>query len=180
MRLMPDDWGALFRVDTPLLEIFVRGTVMYFAIFVLLRLFWRATGGLGISDLIVIVVIADAAQNAMAGDYKSITDGVLLVSVIVLWNYVLDWLAFHIPALRTLASPDPQILVRDGRIVEANLRKSLISKDELEAALREQGVDDVGNIKAAHLEGSGQISVVQQGDGTHAHGGGNNTHRGAK
>ena len=165
IRLFPDDWGALFRVDTPLVELFLRGTLVYFAIFFLLRIFRRETGSLGISDLIVIVVIADAAQNAMSGDYKSITDGVMLVGTIVLWNYVLDWLAFHSPAMRRIISPPPRMLVEDGRIIASNLQKELISKEELKAALRQEGVDDLSKVKAARIEASGEISVIEREDG---------------
>ena len=78
------DWQSLIIPDTPVLEIFIRGTVMYFALFALLR--WvqkRPSSSLSTSDVIVIVLLADAAQNGMADDYRSLPDGVILVSVIV-------------------------------------------------------------------------------------------------
>jgi uncharacterized membrane protein YcaP (DUF421 family) len=50
---------------------------------------------MGITDLLVIVLIADAAQNGMAGEYRSLTDGLLLVATIVAWSYALNWLAFR-------------------------------------------------------------------------------------
>lgn len=165
IRLFPDDWGALFRVDTPLVELFLRGTLIYFTIFVMLRVFRRETGSLGISDLIVIVVIADASQNAMSGDYKSITDGVMLIVTIVLWNYVLDWLAFHFPVMRRIITAPPRMLVEDGRVIVSNLHKELISNDELKAALRQEGVDDLSKVKAARIEASGEISVIQRESG---------------
>ncbi|HEY7909583.1 MAG TPA: hypothetical protein VIC60_11945, partial [Thermomicrobiales bacterium] len=74
------DWQKMFALDTPLLEIVIRGTIIYLALFTLLRfVVKREVGTVGIADLLVIVVIADAAQNAMAGTYTSITDGVLLI-----------------------------------------------------------------------------------------------------
>jgi len=68
------------------------------ALFLLLRLVLkRQSGNMGVTDLLVIVLIADAAQNAMASDYKSVPDGLLLVSTIVFWSYALDWLSYHFP-----------------------------------------------------------------------------------
>ena len=70
------NWHDVFVPDTPLLEIFVRGTIVYLAIFALLRfVLTRQSGNLGVTDLLVIVLIADAAQNAMASEYKSVPDG---------------------------------------------------------------------------------------------------------
>src|SRR5262249_15775985 len=81
--LIGADWHKMFALDTPVLEIFLRGTIVYLALFVFLRyVVKREVGTVGIADLLVIVVIADAAQNAMAGDYVSITDGVLLIGTI--------------------------------------------------------------------------------------------------
>jgi hypothetical protein len=82
------------------------GTIVYIALFLILRfLMKRQSGVIGIADLLVIVLIADAAQNAMAGSYESITEGVLLVLTIVFWNYVVDWLGFRFPALAPLTRP---------------------------------------------------------------------------
>lgn len=68
----------LFGFDTPPLEILVRGTVIYVTIYALLRMVLRRESGTnGMTDLIVVVLIADAAQNGMSGSYKSISDGIL-------------------------------------------------------------------------------------------------------
>lgn len=78
------DWAKLFEFSTPALEIVVRGTVMYLALFAMLRfILRRETGSLGITDLLVVVLVADAAQNGMAGSYRSISDGLLLVATII-------------------------------------------------------------------------------------------------
>src|SRR5205085_2257980 len=103
---------------TPVLEIVIRGTIVYLVLFMLFRfIVKRQTGGLGISDLLVIVLIADAVQNAMAGEYKSITDGLILAGTIIFWNVTLDWLAFHFPAVRRYISPPPLLLVKNGRAI---------------------------------------------------------------
>src|SRR5207247_1205890 len=82
------DWAQVFLPDTSLVEIFVRGTITYFALFALLRYLRREAGTVGLSDLLVLVLIADAAQNAMAANYNSLTDGIFLVFTIIAWSYV--------------------------------------------------------------------------------------------
>jgi len=65
----------------------------------------RDVGSMGIPDVLFIVIIADAAQNAMSGEYKSIADGTVLVATLVFWNVALDWLAFRSRAMRRLPPP---------------------------------------------------------------------------
>jgi uncharacterized membrane protein YcaP (DUF421 family) len=155
------DWGAVFIPRTPLLEIFVRGTIVYFAIFALLRfILKRQSGSVGVTDLLVVVLIADAAQNAMAGNYQSVPDGLLLVSTIVFWSCMIDWIGDRIPAVGRLVHPPPLALVRHGKLMRRNMRKELISQDELMSQLREQGVEDVAKVKYAFEEGDGRISVI--------------------
>jgi uncharacterized membrane protein YcaP (DUF421 family) len=161
--LIGADWHKMFALDTPVLEIFLRGTVVYLALFLFLRyVVKREVGTVGIADLLVIVVIADAAQNAMAGDYTSITDGVLLVGTIIFWNFALDWLAFHSPRLRVIIEPQPMALIRNGRVLRRNLRRALITDEELMSQLRLQGIDDVADVKMVCVESDGRISVVER------------------
>lgn len=156
----PVDWTKVFIPETPLLEIVVRGTVVYLALFWLLRFFRRQSGGLSVSDLLVIVLIADAAQNAMAGEYRSVPDGVLLVAVILGWSFGLDWLGQCFPAFERLVHPGPVPLVRDGRMIRRNMRSELITEVELMTQLREQGIERLADVRAAYIEGDGRISVI--------------------
>lgn len=155
------DWAQVFMFDTPVAEIFVRGSLTYLALFAILRfVLKREAGTVGITDLLVVVLIADAAQNAMSDDYHSITDGILLVATIVFWSFALNWLGYHVPALRPFLHPPPLTLVRDGRMLRPNMRRELITEDELMSQLRQQGVDDLGEVKIACMEGDGRISVI--------------------
>lgn len=161
------DLGKILLPDTPILEIFVRGTLTYLVLFTILRLtFNRSSSSIGMTDLLVIVLIADAAQNAMADDYSSWTDGILLVATILGWAYALDWLAYRYPKrLGRFVHPPPKILVRDGRPIKRNLDSVLISEDELMTQLRVQGVDDIGEVQQAALEGNGEVSVIKKEQG---------------
>lgn len=156
------DWKSLFMPDTPLLEIILRGTIMYIALFAMLRIILkRQTGSLGISDLLLITLLADAAQNAMSGSYTSIPDGIVLVGTIIFWNYVFDWLSYRSEWFGRLIEPPPLPLIQNGRMLRRNMRQELVTEDELMSQLREHGVDDVQNVKEAYIESNGQFSVVK-------------------
>jgi len=157
------DWRGTFVPHTSPVEIFLRGTVMYLALFTILRVVLkRQRGGVAFTDLLVIVLIADAAQNGMAGDYTSMPDGLLLIGVIVGWSYALDWLAFRSPRIRRFVQPGGVQLVRHGQLMEHNLRKENVTHQELASQLRVQGIDDLDEVEEVQLEGDGQLSVVRK------------------
>jgi uncharacterized membrane protein YcaP (DUF421 family) len=96
---MPD-FNSMLVPDIDLLEIILRGTLTYLGILVLMRIVVRqASGSLNIADLLLIVLVADAAQNGMSADYTSITNGLVLVATLMFWSVVLDWLGYNMPAL---------------------------------------------------------------------------------
>lgn len=157
------DWAKVLLPGTPILEIFFRGTVLYLFLFILLRfLVKREPGTIGISDLLVIVLLADASQNAMADDYVSLTDGLILVSTIVFWSYVLDWLGYKYPAIQHFVHPPALLLIKDGEVVQEHLKREFITKDELIGMLRLHGVEKISQVKEAYMEGDGQVSVVRK------------------
>lgn len=157
------DWKSIFVPDVPLLEIILRGSAMYITLFVLLRVVLkRQTGRLGMTDLLLITLIADASQNAMAGEYKSLPNGVVLVCTIIFWNYTFDWLGYRSDWFRRLIEPPPLPLIKDGKLLRRNMRHELITEDELMGQLRKQGLDDVKQVKQAHIESDGRISIVQK------------------
>ncbi len=160
------DWRGMFTPDTPLLEIAVRGSVMYLTLFFLLRvLLKRESGTTGMTDLLVIVLIADAAQNGMASDYTSVADGVVLVSVIIAWAYVLDAIAYRWRPAARLIRPNSLVLVREGRMLHRNMRRELVTEEELYAKIREQGVDDLAEVREVRMESDGQFSVITRSGG---------------
>ncbi|HYJ95897.1 MAG TPA: YetF domain-containing protein [Vicinamibacterales bacterium] len=159
------DWHQIFVPTGSLLELVVRGSLMYLLILAGFRLFRRDAGSLSVSDLLVVVLIADAAQNGMAGEYKSLTEGAVIVATIFAWNYVLDWLAYRSRFVYWLLHPPSLLLIRNGQIQFRNLRSQLITKDDLLEQLREQGVESVARVKTCFLEGDGRMSVIREDDG---------------
>jgi uncharacterized membrane protein YcaP (DUF421 family) len=157
------DWGQIFGFSVSPLELIIRGTAMYLFLFVLFRVVVRRrVGAIGMADILILVIIADAAQNAMSGEYKSVTEGVLLVGTIIFWNLAIDWLNFRVPALRPWLEPPPMLLVQDGRILHRNLRHEYVTEDELKAKLREKGVKEYSEVAEAHMESDGSVSVIKR------------------
>jgi uncharacterized membrane protein YcaP (DUF421 family) len=149
--------------DPSLLETFIRGSIMYLGLFAMLRLVLRRQPGtITLSDLLVLVLVADAAQNAMAAEYRSITNGLVLVATLVGWNVALDWLGFHFPLVQRFVHPQRKPLVVDGRLVRPNLAEELMTEEELMSQLRLQGVERLEDVKAVYVEGNGQISVIKK------------------
>lgn len=162
-HLFKIDWQQMFVPSTSLIEIFVRGSLMYLLIFIIMRLVLnRQSGGMSITDLLVVVMLADAAQNGMSGDYKSITEGILLVSTIIFWSYALDWLGYHVPPLQRFLQPTELLLVKNGKMHRRNMQHELVTEGELLSQLRQQGVEDISEVKSAYMEGDGRISVISK------------------
>lgn len=158
------DWKAVFVPTLNVTEIFLRGTIVYLFLFFVLRILRREAGAVGISDLLVVVLIADAAQNAMASDYKTITEGLILVSTIVFWDYLLDWLSYRFPAFRRVVQPAPLELIKNGQLHRRNLKQEMITREELDGLLREHGVLDIATVKRCYLEADGHLSVITDED----------------
>jgi uncharacterized membrane protein YcaP (DUF421 family) len=137
---------------------------MYLLILAGLRVFRRDAGSLSVSDLLVVVLIADAAQNGMAGEYRSITEGVVIVATLFAWNYVLDWLAYRSRLAHRLLHPPPLVLIKEGHLQWRNLRSQLITRDDLMQQLREQGVERVSDVRRCCLESDGRMSVIRKDD----------------
>lgn len=156
------DWTGMFEPSGSLVEIVIRGTLMYLGLFIILRVILkRQSGGLSVTDLLLVVLIADAAQNGMAGEYKSVPEGLLLVGTLVFWNFALDWLGYRWPWFERLLQSPPLLLIENGRILRKNLREEMITHEDLMAGLRAEGIDDPKLVRQAFMEADGKISVVK-------------------
>ena len=163
MPLMDVDWAELFRLSVPPLELIARGSARYLFLFVLFRfVVRRRVGSIGMADILILVIVADAAQNGMSGEYKSVTDAFILVSTLIAWNLFIDWLNFHVPALRRILEPPPLLLIQNGRVLRRNLRTEFVSDEELKSKLREHGVTDPREVDKAYMEPDGQVTVVRR------------------
>ena len=156
------DWRAILVPEHSLLDLVLRGTMMYLVIFVLLRLVLRRqVGDIGTSDVLVIVLLAEVSGNAMAANANSIPEGAILVGTVLLWSYLIEWAQHRFPAIERLIREPKLKLIDNGRLLRRNMRTEFVTVEELMAQLREQGVEDRAEVKAAYLEADGHISIIR-------------------
>jgi uncharacterized membrane protein YcaP (DUF421 family) len=155
------DYGEIFNFSVSPAELVLRGTVMFWFLFGIFRFILRRDAGtVGLTDFLFVVILGDAAQNAMIGNAYSTSDGMVLIATLVAWNYALDYLSFQVPAIARFTAPRRLCLVREGRPLWRNMRRELVTLDELQSKLREAGHADLHEVKAMYMESDGAISVV--------------------
>jgi uncharacterized membrane protein YcaP (DUF421 family) len=157
---------GLFRFETDAFELILRGTAVYWFLFLLFRFVLRRdAGSIGIADILLLVLVADASQNAMSGGYQTVSEGFVLVGTICGWSWLLDWASFRFRLVRRFVEPPPVVLVRHGKLIHRALRRELVTVPELMSRLRENGIDKLSDVKFARMEGDGDISVIRHGGG---------------
>ena len=141
--------------------IVVRTLTVYFVLFLAIRLAGkREIGQMTPFDLVVLLVISNAVQNAMLGPDNSLNGGILAALSLLFVNRLVARLGLRSRRLEEQLIGQPTVLVNDGQVVQDNLRREGVSVDEITQALREHGVQDLQTVKLAVLEVDGTISVV--------------------
>jgi len=157
----------MFHLAAPGWQIAVRTVIVYVALLGGLRLMGkREMGQMTVFDLVVLLVISNAVQNAMVGQDTSVTGGLIAGASLLAINRLVAVLRLRSPRLRRAIEGVPTVLVSHGRFVEVGLRREGIDRTEVETALREHGVANVESVRLAVLEPDGSISVVPQETGT--------------
>jgi len=135
---------------------------MYFVLFGLMRfVLKRQAGGIGTTDVLVIVLLAEVAGNGFAAEYKSVVEGTVLVGTILFWSYALEWFAQRFSAFDRFVHPPTLLLIENGKMLRKNMRSELVTQEELMAQLRENGIDDCAQVKRACMEADGMISIIK-------------------
>lgn len=151
----------MLKLDVAAWEIALRTIVVYLVVLVGLRLAGkREIGQMTVFDLVVLLLIANAVQNAMVGPDTSLTGGALAAVVLLVLNAVVARLRLRWPRLRRLVEGSPTLLVLRGEVLADHPRREGLDQDTLEAALREHGVANLTDVEMAVLEIDGSISVV--------------------
>lgn len=115
---------------------------------------------LSTTDLVFIVLISNAVQNAMVGSNASLTGGIAAATVLFVLNYFLKFIMYRSGKIKELIEDKPVILIHEGKIDIEHLVKVSLTLDELEQVLREHGVENYKQVKLAILEVDGNISVI--------------------
>ncbi len=158
------DLNELFEVETPVLELILRGTLLYLGILFLMRILpRRTTGEMTVMDLVFVLLIAEGASNAM-GNYKTVTEGFIMIGTILFWNFSVNVLSFNFAFVEKLVAHPPVQIVKNGKMLKRNMRREFLTEEELISQLREEGIEDLSKVKKACIESDGVISIIKTDD----------------
>ncbi|MEO5668357.1 MAG: YetF domain-containing protein [Bdellovibrionota bacterium] len=157
--------NTLVHMSLSPLEFVVRAGAVFLFVLILLRLSGkRQVGQMSATDLVAIMLISNAVQNSMNGGDNSLTGGLILAVVLIAMSWSISVLSYRSKKFRDLFEGVPTLLIHKGKVVEANLKKELISLADLRILLRKQGVQHIHDVKTAILESDGSLSVAHVGD----------------
>lgn len=147
----------------PILDVVVRSICVYLFMVIAIRLFGKnQLSQLNAGDVVLLLLISNAVQNAMVGENTSLEGGLVAALVLFIANFIVKRLMFSNKKFSRFLEDDPVILVKDGKADQAALDQVKISRDELEEAIREHGVDGIKKVKLSILEVDGNISVISE------------------
>ena len=154
-------WSTLFLPSLPWWELVLRGIIVYLFLITLIRLTGRRqVGMLTPFDFILLLILSNAVQNSMNGGDNSLGGGLMLAATLISLNWGMSFLARRSKSIEGLLVGRPIFLIRDGLIMESNLRAEKITHHELMAALRGAGCANIEHARHAILETNGAITVV--------------------
>ncbi len=145
----------------PFLDVALRSLAVYAFMFAAIRLFGKnQLSQLNAGDIVLLLLISNAVQNAMVGSNVSLEGGLVAALVLFGANFIVKKIIFKNPKVKSLIESDPVILIKDGVVDNVEMKNEDIGFDELEEAVREHGVEKIADVKLAVLEVDGNISVI--------------------
>jgi uncharacterized membrane protein YcaP (DUF421 family) len=146
-----------------LLVVAVKSTVIYLFVIFAIRLFGKKElAQLSVIDLVFILLISNSVQNAMVGNNTSLPAGIVAATTLFGVNYIFKLILFRSKKISGLIQGNPLMLVYKGKIVKPHLDQAKITIEELDAAIREHGIENIQDVDLAVLEVDGNISVLSQ------------------
>ncbi|MDT3502232.1 DUF421 domain-containing protein [Stenotrophomonas maltophilia] len=151
----------LFALAMPWWEFILRAVVVYTVVLGLVRFSGkRALGQITPFDVLLIVLLGNAVQNALLGPDTSLGGGLLLAATLILLNYGVGWVTTRNRRLERLIEGEPVVIARDGTLLRDVLRRELISRADFDAAMRQQGCLRIDDVQVALLETTGHITII--------------------
>jgi uncharacterized membrane protein YcaP (DUF421 family) len=148
------------------MDIVIRAAVIFFFVYLLTRLLGRRElNSLEPFDLILLVVVGDLVQQAVTQNDESITGALLAISTIGLLTLALSYVNYRFRRLRPLLTGEPIVLVEDGEVIQPNLRRQRLTREEIGAEARLEGIASIEDLRWAILETDGRISFVAKKSG---------------
>jgi uncharacterized membrane protein YcaP (DUF421 family) len=154
----------MWNLENPWWEYIVRSSLIYIAVFLLLRIVGKKQiGEMSPFDLVLLLIISEAVSAAITGGDNSMGAGLIAVSTFVGLNYILDVLMFKSKKIEKILDGEPQLLAANGKVNRKVQAHENITEEEIESVLREHGLDDLKDVAYAVLETNGQISIIPKG-----------------
>jgi len=151
----------VLHLGTPIWQIVLRTVAVYFVVLVGLRLFGkRQLGQMSVGDLVMILLIANAVQNAMVGPDTSLEGGLVAAVTLLVLNLVVVRSLTRSALWARLFEGEPTLLVKDGAYLDRSIRHEGLAREEVDMAVREHGFASVSDVRVAYLEPDGTISVI--------------------
>lgn len=161
------DVSRVFGWDSSLAEVVLRCVIVYVAVIVGMRLTGRRQlGQMTPFDLVLILLIANAVQNAMVGSDTSVLGGLVAAGTLLFLNQVVGMVLSRVPALRRAVEGEPVLIVHDGKLLEEQVRREGLTDALVMQAMREHGFEDLSRVGTAVLEIDGTISFTTAGGPT--------------
>lgn len=147
------------------LEVVLRATLIYFFAQVVMRLIGRKElGRYSNFDVALLFLVTVALRRSMVRDDDSLTTAFVALATLGAWDRFFSWLSSRSRKAAQVLEGTPVELVRDGKLLERNMRKSLISKEELLSRLRSQGTESLRRVRAAYMEPDGKVTFLMKKD----------------
>src|SRR5690554_3021626 len=162
MEILKLGLAELFYIENSFVSLVVRGTMIYLGILFLFRILPRRTGGeMAMMDLIFVLLIAEAATHSLGG-YESVTEGFVVILTLMGWNYLINFLSYHSDFVEKMVAAPALPIIKNGKLLRRNMRREYLTQEELMDHLRLEGIEEIGEVKSAYVEGDGKISVVRK------------------
>lgn len=143
------------------MDIVLRATIMFFALFALLRLMGkRELSEMTPFELVLLVVMGDLIQQGVTHNDFSLTGAVLAAATFAFWAVALSWLTYLSPRAERALEGTPVVVIRDGQLLEDNLRRDRLTRSEIEAEMRLAGIARIKDVDWAILETEGKVSFI--------------------
>ncbi len=153
----------LFTLSMPWWEFILRAVVVYVVVLTMVRVAGkRALGQFTPFDMLLLILLGNAVQNALLGQDTSLGGGLILAATLIVLNYLVGWVTTRSPAVERVIDGEPVVLARHGQVLHQVLRRELVSKADFLRAMRDAGCQEIDEVDLALLEINGHISFMRK------------------
>lgn len=153
----------MFALAMPWWEFILRAVVVYVVVLTMVRVAGkRALGQFTPFDMLLLILLGNAVQNALLGQDTSLGGGLILAATLIVLNYFVGWVTTRSPAVERVIDGEPVVLARHGQVLHRVLQRELVSKADFARAMRDAGCENIDEVDLALLEINGHITFLRK------------------